>query len=91
MWAIDDIRIRLDHDATDFPVVGVEIETPSGTIRVIGELIEVGRRIVVRDAHIESAAPDKSSVGHAEIGVGNLIAIARAFLEEVDAGEIVIG
>ena len=90
MWAPDDIRIHLDHEATDFPVVGIEIETPVGLIRIMGELVEVGRRIVVREAHIESETPGKSSVVPAGIGVGALIAIARAFLEEVDADEVIV-
>ena len=90
MWSRADIRIRLDDGATDFPVVGVEIETPMGVIRIIGEVVEVGRRIVVEEAHIESETPAGASFDPAGVGVRNLIAIARAFLEEVDADEIII-
>ena len=81
MLSREDIRIRLDHEATDFPVVGVEIETPMGVIRIIGEVIEVGRRIVVQEAHIKSETPAGTPFDAASLGVRNLIAIACAFLE----------
>ena len=90
MWSREDIRIALDPDATDFPVVGVEIETPMGILRIIGEVVETGRRIVVEEAHIESATPAGASFDPAGLGLRNLIAIARAFLEEVDADEIIV-
>ena len=83
MWRRAEIRFELDDDATEHPTVTIVVRTPLGEIAVMGDLERVGRALSIGNAHVQGAAPNA-------LGIAGLIAIARAFLEEVDADEIVV-
>lgn len=83
MWLTGDIIFDLDAAATEHPLVTITCRTPLGDIRILGEVVSSGRLVLVADAHIEGAAANR-------LGVAGLIALARAFLETIDADELIV-
>ena len=83
MWRSDQIRIEIEE--IDPPTALARIETPVGTLELIGEitLSTDGREFQIEAAHIQGLAPGT-------LGRAGLNAIARKLLEESGAETLFI-
>ena len=77
-WAATDISFDLVDAETDAPVATIAVRTPLGLIEVMAAIDVLGRTIILRRAHIQSAAGTNAT------GIANLRTIADAFLQEFD-------
>lgn len=77
------ITFEFDHLGTDHPTATVIVSTPWGTLRIMGDPVYEEGIVTVTGAHIQGLEPNR-------LGVGGLIRIAQAFLEEIDARELVV-
>lgn len=83
MWQAGEIGFDLDESATAHPTVTVVCRTPAGEVRVMADIVRTGRVLVVSAAHIQGLDANR-------LGVGGLIALARAFVEAMDVDELVV-
>jgi hypothetical protein len=75
MWRIDDVRIALSADATDYPITTIEVQIPQGTLTVMAELTAVGRTLRADGLHIHAAGIGKNDLGPAKLRRLALIAV----------------
>ena len=80
MWSFADVAFDLQNEGTDDPVVTVQVTTPSGVLYVMAELVLSERTMVLRGAHMHG-----DGVGPNTIGSANLIVLAHAAMEEMEA------
>jgi hypothetical protein len=76
-----DIIVSIEE--ADHPSVIVRIETPWGTIDLLGEVARVGRELRVTNAHVQGLHPGA-------LGRVGLNAIARRLIEVADVESIVV-
>src|SRR4051794_11984318 len=83
-WTPNDLSFDLVAETTGGPVATADIGTPGGTLRVIAELEERGRTLLLRGLHVESEVKPNS------IGLANLRILAQVVMERMDYDELVV-
>jgi hypothetical protein len=83
MWSPDETPFDLDPDASEAPYVALLIVTPVGEVRVMGELVEAGRRVHLVGAHVDGPGANR-------VSVQGLRVIVRAFAETFGVESLVI-
>jgi hypothetical protein len=83
MWNSAAISFDLDDELTVGSIGTLLVRSPAGEIRIMGEVLEFGRRVHVVEVHISGAS---SNV----LGRTGLWALARAFAETFDVDEILV-
>jgi hypothetical protein len=83
MWSGGVVSFELDDELTTGSIGTLVVRSLAGEIRIMGEVLEFGRRVHVVGAHIGGAGPHV-------LGRTGLLALARAFAETFDVNEILI-
>jgi citrate lyase beta subunit len=83
MWRAADIRIEIVGDATDHPIVTATIETPQGTILVMGAAAAIGRALVLTKLHIHGEDVRRNMFGYRRLRW-----LAQAVMEVMDVDEL---
>ncbi len=84
-WTADQLSFEFLSDATDDPVVTIEIRFPAGTLLIMGEPEEQGRTLILRGVHIHSEENGENS-----FGLVILRKIAKLAMERFDYDKIEI-
>lgn len=85
MWTVSDIRIVVDDDLSDDPIVTAEISTPAGRLKLMADVDIVGRRLRLKGLHMHG-----DGFGPSEFGAGNLRRLTEAVMERLDCDEIIV-
>ena len=85
MWKAADVRIVVDDDLSDDPVVTATITTPAGRLRVMAAVSLEGRTLVLAGLHMHG-----DHIGPRGFGMVNLRRLADAVMEVLACDEIVV-
>lgn len=83
-WSPTDLSFEFVSETTSGAVVTADISTPAGMLRVMAELEEHDRTLVLRGFHIELTVKPNS------VGLHNLRTLAQVVMERMDYDELVI-
>src|SRR5271168_3402027 len=84
-WYNTDIHFDLNTQGSSDPVVTIEISAPGGVLALMGEPVEQGRSLIVRQAHVQSWG-----FGPNTVGIRNLRVVAKALMEMMSYDDISI-
>ncbi len=85
MWGAERIRIVVDDDLTDDPVVTADIATPAGALKLMAIPTLEGRRLTLSGLHMHGVG-----LGPTGFGAGNLRKLADAAMEALGCDEIIV-
>jgi hypothetical protein len=79
IWSSEEISVAIE-DIDDNEIIAV-IETPAGTVKLMGTVTVVDRELKIDGAHVQGLWPGA-------LGIAGLRAIGQKLMEEVDADKI---
>jgi hypothetical protein len=83
MWTSAQIAFDLVEELTADPVVTVNVATPAGVMKLMGELERIGRTLVLHGRHMQHPAPNV-------VGAANLIVLADVAMQRMHFDELIV-